>query len=160
MNHRLSKSPVLIILCFGLLSCVRDEPAKRGGDLGVESEIHDFVDQYFSTWSDQKMYEYRELFLPDAVVHFKSVEGKLTTYGREDFVQGQVAAHQRSPERMREIPLETKMLASADGRSVLVTVRWKLFRGEEEDTGYDHFTLVRDDRRWRIAYLLFYVDAS
>jgi len=161
MNLKLQLSRLALGLCFVVMAaCDRDERRQDHGSQAGHQEIHDFVDRYFQTWSDQKMADYRDLFLAEAVVHFMGEEGRLTTLERDDFIQTQVLGHQRSPEPMREIPLETTILDGADGRSVLVTVYWRLYRGDETETGYDQFTLVRRQGEWRIAYMLFYLDES
>ena len=35
-------------------------------------------------------------------------------------------------------------------------VFWKLTQGDRVETGYDHFTLIRQGERWQIVHLLFY----
>ena len=38
-----------------------------------------------------------------------------------------------------------------------VVVYWKLTAGPKTEYGYDHFTLMKHEGRWRIVNLVFYV---
>jgi hypothetical protein len=78
----------------------------------------------------------------------------LITMPLTPFLQSQQQAHQASPNKMTETPESIKIRFDADLAHVLVY--WKLVDGKRLEYGYDHFTLMKSDGKWRIANIIFY----
>ena len=70
------------------------------------------------------------------------------------FLQSQQQAHQASPNKMVETPETVKIRFDANLAHALVY--WKLVDGERLEYGYDHFTLMKSNGKWRIANIVFY----
>lgn len=119
-----------------------------------EKEARALIDRYFKVWSDRDMEAYDDCFMSDAVIQHVDAAGRLVSIPRGKFVAGQREAHRRSPDPMVEVPESVELRFERDiARAV---VYWKLTAGARVETGYDHFTLMLDRGRWRIANLLFY----
>jgi ketosteroid isomerase-like protein len=115
-------------------------------------EVKQFVEHYFSTWSNVEMDAYADCFLNDAVVQFIDPRGQLHSQGKKAFIAEQRAVQSRNagketPETI-EITFEPNL-----ARAV---VFWKLTMKGRVDYGYDHFTLARQDGKWKIVNLVFY----
>jgi pyrrolidone-carboxylate peptidase len=119
-----------------------------------QAEVREMVERYFKTWSEQNMKGYEDCFLPDAVVQFIDDRGKVSTQGRAEFVAGQRDYHRTSPEKTVEVPERIEI--SFGGRLAHAVVYWKLTAGKRVEYGYDHFTLQKQDGKWRIVNLVFY----
>jgi pyroglutamyl-peptidase len=134
---------------------VRSQPAKDE-DPRVD-EVRTFVERYFRTWSDQDMDGYDSCFLPEAIIQFIDDRGAITTTGKTRFVASQREVHRRSEERNIEVPesVEVRM----EGRLARAVVFWKLTSGARIQKGYDHFTLIKREGKWRIVNLVFYATA-
>jgi hypothetical protein len=125
----------------------------------ARAEIQKLMETYFRSWSDQDLETYGDCFLKGAVIQYVSIDGEVLDVDlRDEFVAEQRKAHQDSPERMRESP--ERIDIHFEGRIARVAVQWRLEAGARRVYGYDHFTLMRRDGRWRIATLLFYADPS
>lgn len=123
-----------------------------------QNEVEQFVRRYFRTWSNQEMDAYGECFLPEACIQYVDAEGRLWTQSRAKFLQGQRSVHLNAPHRAVEVPESIDIRFEAQlARAV---VYWKLTAGPRTEFGYDHFTLVRHDGKWRIANLVFYTTKS
>jgi pyroglutamyl-peptidase len=134
---------------------VQAQPAKdEDPRLG---EVRAFVERYFRTWSEQDMDGYDSCFLPEAVIQFIDDRGTITTTGKTRFVASQREVHRRSTERNIEVPetVDVRM----EGRLAHAVVFWKLTSGARIQKGYDHFTLLKREGKWRIVNLVFYATA-
>ncbi len=58
-----------------------------------EKDLERLVHDYFTSWSEQRMDDYKACFSPDAEIHFVDDAGKKSSFGLDRFVQLQTAAH-------------------------------------------------------------------
>ena len=137
---------LLIVIAALLLPCC-------SGKAGDDKEVRSFLERYFSTWSAQDMDGYGACFHDHARISFVEKSGQVDTMGLTDFLHSQVMAHQTSPVKMNEVPLEMKITQGAHITQASVT--WKLSKGNETNTGTDNFTLVKTASGWRIIALVF-----
>jgi len=119
-----------------------------------EREVKAFVEHYFKVWSDQDMDAYDDCFMTDASIQYIDQRGQLFTTPRQRFVASQREIHRRSAVRSVEVPETIEI--RFEQQFARAVVYWKLTAGTRVQKGYDHFTLKRDDGRWRIVNLLFY----
>jgi pyroglutamyl-peptidase len=121
------------------------------------AEIRAFVERYFRSWSDQDMDAYDSCFLPEAFVQFIDDRGAVSTTAKRQFVAQQREVHRRAEVRNVEVPesVDVRM----EGKLAHAVVFWKLTSGAKIQKGYDHFTLLRREGRWRIVNLVFYATA-
>ncbi len=136
----LTMSLVLLPCCSG----------QAGGD---DKEVRGFLEHYFSSWSAQDMDGYGACFHEKARITFVTKDAHVDSMALTDFLHSQRMAHQTSPVRMNEVPLEMNIRL---GRLITqAAVNWKLTKGSEVNTGTDYFTLVKADGGWRIIALAF-----
>ncbi len=129
-----------------LLSCCT-------GKAGDDKELRSFLERYFSTWSAQDMDGYGSCFDDQARITFVGKGGRSESMGLTDFLHSQRMAHQTSPVKMNEVPLEMKI---TPGKSITqAAVTWKLTKGTEVETGTDYFTLIKGGAGWHIIALAF-----
>jgi pyroglutamyl-peptidase len=119
-----------------------------------EKEVRELIDRYFKSWSNQDLVRYGQCFMPQAAIQLIDPHRGLITMPLTPFLQSQQQAHQASPNKMTETPESIKIRFDADLAHVLVY--WKLVDGERLEYGYDHFTLMKSDGKWRIANIIFY----
>jgi pyrrolidone-carboxylate peptidase len=119
-----------------------------------QAEVKEMVERYFKTWSNQDMKGYDECFLPDAVIQFIDDRGRVMNSGRAEFVAGQRDYHRTSPDKSVEVP--ERIDITFEGKLARAVVYWKLTAGKRIEYGYDHFTLIKQDGKWRIVNLVFY----
>ena len=119
-----------------------------------EKEVRELLDRYFASWSNQDLVRYGQCFMPQAAIQLIDPNRGLITMPLAPFLQSQQQAHQASPNKMTETPETIKIRFDADLAHALVY--WKLVDGERLEYGYDHFTLMKSDGKWRIANLVFY----
>jgi len=119
-------------------------------------EVKEMVRRYFRTWSDQDMDGYNDCFLDDACIQFIDPRNGLTTSARLPFVASQRDYHRNAPHRTIEVP-ET-IDVRFEEQLARVVVHWKLTAGPRTERGYDHFTLLKQEGKWRIVNLVFYID--
>jgi pyroglutamyl-peptidase len=141
-------------------SAVADPPgARAAGAVDARSaEVKELITRYFLTWSSQDMRGYNDCFLPEAAIQFIDPRGSVTTTLRQQFVESQRDVHLRSPQRLVEVPESIDV--RFEEKLARVVVYWKLTAGTRIDRGYDHFTLARQDGRWKIVNLVFYSSSS
>jgi hypothetical protein len=150
----------LLIFCLvgmSLLSCREAASHTPVTDPAV-AEVEGALDHYFTAWSEGDMEAYGATFLPEAVIQQRQADGSLLTLARDPFVAGQLQAKSGQGAAMREHPLSKKVQISPDGMTAHAAVHWKLVDGPRTQTGWDHFTLLRDAGEWRILHLLFYAE--
>jgi hypothetical protein len=119
-----------------------------------EQEVRQLIDRYFRSWSNQDLVRYGQCFLPQAAVQLIDPTGRLVTMPLAPFLKSQQEAHRRAAKPLTEMAESVDVRFEAELAHVLV--RWKLVEGERVEYGYDHFTLMRSDGKWRIAHLIFY----
>jgi hypothetical protein len=117
-------------------------------------EVRQLVDHYFRTWSAQDMERYGQCFMPQAAVQLIDEKGRLITMPLAPFLRSQQESHRRAANRMVETP--EKVDIRFDAKLAHALVYWKLVDGNRIEYGYDHFTLMRHEGKWRIANLIFY----
>ena len=119
--------------------------------------IKEFVNRYFSTWSNQDMKGYDACFLPEASIHYIDSEDNVTMQTRKKFIAEQTEYHQRAAVRATEAAESVDIRMG--GKLANVVVFWRLKAGARNETGYDHFTLAKVEGAWRIVDLTFYASA-
>jgi ketosteroid isomerase-like protein len=121
-----------------------------------ESDVRDLIERYFHSWSSQDLVRYGQCFMPQAAVQLINSSGKLITMPLAPFLKTQQEAQRNAANPMTETPESVDV--RFEGELARVVVRWKLVDGQRVEYGYDHFTLMRSEGRWRIANLTFYAD--
>lgn len=119
-----------------------------------EKEVGELIDRYFKSWSNQDLVRYGQCFMPQAAIQMIDPHRGLITMPLTPFLQSQQQAHQASPNKMVETPETVKIRFDANLAHALVY--WKLVDGDRLEYGYDHFTLMKSDDKWRIANIVFY----
>ena len=119
-----------------------------------EKEVRELIDRYFKSWSNQDLVRYGQCFMPQAAIQMIDPHRGLITMPLTPFLQSQQQAHQASPNKMNETPESVKIRFDANLAHALVY--WKLVDGERLEYGYDHFTLMKSDDKWRIVNIVFY----
>jgi pyrrolidone-carboxylate peptidase len=130
-----------------------EDAAGKEKQAAVE-QVRAFVDRYFATWSKQDMAGYGDCFAPQASIQFIDSDGRVVTRNKAQFVAEQTEYHARARVRAEEKPVDVDIRVEA--RLARAVVFWKLTAGPRTEFGYDHFTLIRDNGRWRILNLAFY----
>jgi hypothetical protein len=116
-------------------------------------DVKQLVEKYFRSWSNQEMDAYGECFLPGASIQFISPSGDLDTQGVREFLTNQRRYQMARP--AKETPQSIDI--HFEKRLARAVVYWKLDDGSGTPKfGYDHFTLVERDGKWRIVNLAFY----
>ena len=100
------------------------------------------------------MERYGQCFMPEAAVQLIDENGRLITMPLAPFLRSQQESHRRAANRMVETP--EKVEIRFDAKLAHALVYWKLVDGNRIEHGYDHFTLMRHEGKWRIANLIFY----
>ena len=117
------------------------------------ADVKQFVERYFKTWSNREMEAYGEGFLAESIVQFIDAKSQVTTQGTVEFLAEQ--RRFQAQRHLREIPLTIEI--RFEGRLARAVVYWRLDDGSLTSRyGYDHFTLVERDGKWRILNLAFY----
>ncbi len=139
-----------VVGVLGMLIVADAAPAKDSRD---RESIEAFLDQYFLTWSNGDSDGYKNCFHPKAsIVSLDRVNALHATLTLDAFIRTQMEAHRKSPVKMREIPLDKRVLIA--GKVGQAMVRWKLFKGSRTVTGIDLFTLVLKSGKWQILHLV------
>ena len=120
-------------------------------------EVRTFVDRYFRSWSDQDMNTYDSCFLPEAVIQFIDDRAPSRRRARRGSSPSSERCTGESVERNVEVPESVEV--RLEGRLAHAVVIWKLTSGERVQKGYDHFTLLKPEGKWRIVNLTFYATA-
>lgn len=116
--------------------------------------IRKLIDEYFKSWSEQRMKDYGACFAEGAVVQEVTQSGQLYTQSKIPFVASQTSYHKSAVHKAIEVPVKTDITFEADlARAV---VYWKLTAGPRTQFGYDHFTLIKQSGEWKVANLVFY----
>lgn len=146
---------LLIAAACGMLAYAA--PAAPGADAAAdprEAEVRQLLDRYFKSWSNEDLLRYGQCFMPQAAIQLIEPAGRLVTMPLEPFLRSQYEAQQAATNRMTETAESMEIRFDADLAHALVY--WKLIDGERTEYGYDHFTLMKSDGKWRIANLVFY----
>jgi hypothetical protein len=119
-------------------------------------EAQQLIDRYFRSWSSQDIQRYGQCFMPTAVIQILDPEGRLASMPLGPFLKSQQDAQRNVAQPMTETADSVDIRFEAN--LARVVVHWKLVNGAKTETGYDHFTLMRTEGKWRIANLIFYAD--
>ncbi|MEY2726717.1 MAG: Pyrrolidone-carboxylate peptidase [Planctomycetota bacterium] len=115
--------------------------------------VEKLVRNYFKSWSDQRMRDYSDCFAENAVI--QEINGtEITTQLKDPFVSNQTTYHRMAVFRAVEVPVQTTITFEAE--LARVVVYWKLTAGPRTQFGYDHFTLMKIGKDWKIVNLTFY----
>jgi pyroglutamyl-peptidase len=139
-------------------TAAQGQPKKAKTEDAREREVKELIVRYFRTWSEQDMKGYDACFLPDAVIQFIDETGGLSSYGRRQFIANQSEYHRKATVKAIEVPESIDIRFEA--KLARVVVFWRLTAGLRNETGYDHFTLLKHDGNWRIVNLTFYPAAK
>jgi pyroglutamyl-peptidase len=116
--------------------------------------VKKLIEDYFKSWSEQRMKDYGNCFAEDSVIQEISRSGDIHTQMKGPFVATQTTYHKMALFRAVEVPVRTDITFEADlARAV---VYWKLTAGPRIQFGYDHFTLIKQSGQWKIVNLVFY----
>ena len=145
MSSRLPRLLTVLAAAMALSCCT--------GKASDDKEIRSFLERYFATWSAQDMDGYGACFHDQARITFVGKGGRSESMGLTDFLHSQRMAHQTSPVKMNEVPLEMNIHT---GKSITqAAVTWKLTKGSDAETGTDYFTLIKAEGGWHIIALAF-----
>ena len=157
-----STRPLRTTLAAGVLSLAVFAAITVAADPAAEdarkAEVQQLIDRYFRSWSSQDMDRYGLCFMPQAAIQLIDEAGRLNTMPLAPFLRSQQDSHRQAANRMTETPESVEIRFDANLAHALVY--WKLVDGERTEYGYDHFTLMRSDGKWRIANLVFYSTPS
>ncbi len=149
------RNALLILAALSLAAVAyAAEPAGKPATDPQEKEVRELLDRYFASWSNQDLMRYGQCFMPQAAIQMIDPQRGLITMPLTPFLQSQQQAHRASKNRMTETAESMKIRFDADLAHALVY--WKLVDGDRLEYGYDHFTLMKSDGKWRIANLVFY----
>lgn len=143
------------LIVVGLLlagGIAQGQEAKNERDAERIAEIEKFVHHYFRTWSDVEMDAYADCFLNEAVIQFIDGRGQLHSQAKRPFIAEQRQVQSKNPGKETAETVEIRLEPNV-ARAI---VYWKLTMGNRVEYGYDHFTLARQDGKWKIVNLLFY----
>ena len=115
--------------------------------------VEKLIEEYFKSWSEQRMRDYGNCFADGAVIQ-EVGSGEVSTQMKGPFVATQATYHKMAVFKAVEVPVRTAITFEAD--LARVVVYWKLTAGPRLQYGYDHFTLLKQDGKWKIANLVFY----
>jgi pyroglutamyl-peptidase len=152
----------LLVLCLLAGACgpsraQQPSPAAPADDAARTAEVKKFVEHYFSTWSNVEMDAYADLFLNEAVIQFIDERGQLHSQAKRPFILEQRRVQARNPGKETPESIEIRF----EPNLARAVVHWKLVMGNRVEYGYDHFTLARQEGKWKIVNLVFYkVDAK
>jgi hypothetical protein len=127
-------------------------PGEAQKDDPRTAEVKQFVDGYFRSWSSRQMDAYADCFHSDAIIQFVDANGRVRNQAKDPFCAEQRKVQSTSP--AEEFP--TSMEIRFEAKLARAVVGWKLTQGRRVETGYDHFTLIKLNGRWRILNLTFY----
>ncbi len=145
---------------FTVAYCGSDQKPAREESSGSEIrqaswDLEQFLESYFSSWSQGDIEGYRAHFHEGALIAMVSHGKIVLSMGRDEFVelQARELACRNMIERL------TSFEADEDHISATVRAHWLLEEGRRTTTGVDRFTLIRNaQRQWKIIALLFYAD--
>jgi pyroglutamyl-peptidase len=145
------------VVAFGLISLLAVAgytAAAPAAEDAAKAEVQQLIDRYFRSWSSQDMDRYGQCFMPQAAIQLIDEVGQLHTMPLAPFLRSQQDAQRQAANRMTETPESVEIRFDANLAHALVY--WKLVDGQRTEYGYDHFTLMKSDGKWRIANLVFY----
>jgi hypothetical protein len=153
--------PVLLKIALGAIVCVLGilfaANPTSAKDTQARESVKAFLDHYFSTWSNGDLDAYKKCFHPKATIAFLDrTNTPRASFSLDVFIQTQIEAQRKSAVKMREIPLDKRIII--DGKLGQATVRWKLFKGAQTVTGIDLFTLISIAGEWKILHLAVHND--
>ena len=115
--------------------------------------VERLIQNYFQSWSEQRMKDYGDCFAEDSVIQEIS-GGRIHTQMKGPFVTTQATYHKMALFKATEVPVRTDI--SFQGELAYAVVYWKLTAGPRTQFGYDHFTLLKQKDQWKIVNLVFY----
>lgn len=115
--------------------------------------VEKLIENYFKSWSDQRMRDYGNCFADGAVIQ-EVGSGDILTQMKDPFVATQATYHKMAIFKAVEVPVRTAITFEAE--LARVVVYWKLTAGPRLQYGYDHFTLIKQKGEWKIVNLVFY----
>ncbi len=154
MSPTQSRSFAVIAALTLIVAATISTAADPAAEDAAKAEVQQFIDRYFRSWSNQDMERYGLCFMPQAAIQLIDDAGQLHTMPLAPFLRSQQDAHRQAANRMTETPQSVEIRLDANLAHALVY--WKLVDGGRTEYGYDHFTLMKSDGKWRIANLVFY----
>ena len=154
-SRLLLRTAALLVFVSACAHGADDGKSAAGVDARL-ADVKQLVEKYFRSWSNQEMDAYGECFLPGASIQFISPGGDLDTQGVREFLQNQRRFQLARPAKETPQSIDIRL----ENRLARAVVYWKLDDGAGAPKyGYDHFTFVQRDGKWRIVNLAFYESA-
>jgi len=119
-----------------------------------EASLHQFIEKYFTSWSNKDMEGYAACFDPLATIYFMKNGRVALQQNFKDFLEGQINAHKAAATPLAEHAEDIDLFIT--GNTAYARVLWKLRAGNRVSKGYDHFMIFRTPGGWKIVTLLFY----
>jgi hypothetical protein len=146
MNKQLK---YLFVLILGLSGCVSKSPQ--------EEVIRETLTAYFKFWSQRQHEQYAGCFHPLAKIFYMDQSQKISSASLTEFLYQQKISL-LNDSTMKEYPLDFEVMLQDNG--ALAKVKWQLDKGaptqSSHEQGYDLFTLINHEGKWKIISLLFY----
>ncbi|MEO6054139.1 MAG: nuclear transport factor 2 family protein [Chthoniobacterales bacterium] len=128
---------------------------KTSHDAGPDADsIHEFINQYFTTWSSKDMAGYAACFDSTSMVYFIRDGQVMLRQDKPDFIAGQSEVLRMETKPIEEHPEDMHIVMDND--VAYASVLWKMTKGSTVKRGYDHFVLLRTPKGWQIISLSFY----
>lgn len=139
-----------ILLCAALCSAVSAQEPPADPRL---APVKQFIEKYFRTWSNVEMDAYADGFLPEATIQFIDPKGAVQTQTAKVFLSEQRRYQSQRPAKESPLSIDIRF----EEKLARAVVFWQLDDSAgRSKTGYDHFTLIEQNGRWRIINLVFY----
>jgi hypothetical protein len=119
-----------------------------------EPSLHQFIEKYFTTWSNKNMEAYAACFDPSATIYLIENSEVARQQNFKEFLEGQKIAHRAALYPLEEHAEDIDFFIT--GNMAYVRVLWKLTAGNRVSKGYDHFVISKTPAGWKIITLIFY----
>ena len=131
-----------------------DPSTSKIADSKQKQEVREFIDRYFRSWSNQDMDRYGQCFMPQAAIQLidDSWPTPYDAAGAVPAKPGRLPPPGRQPHDRDARIGRNPLRGEPRPRPGLLEAR----RRPAHEYGYDHFTLMKSDGKWRIANLVFY----
>jgi hypothetical protein len=141
---------LLVVLCLFVASAARAQEMEPEDKR--TPEVKKLIEHYFASWSKPDIDEYADCFLNDATIQFIDPRGQLHSQAKRSFIAEQRQVQSKNPGV--EVPESIEIRFEPNLARAIVY--WKLTMGKRVEYGYDHFTLARQEGKWKIVNLVFY----
>ena len=136
-----------------LLACTA--PGLTAGDIPQtddEKNVRNILRLYCKHYSNEDVPSYKSLFSEKARIATVFPNGELFVLSLDDFIYTQ--AHYFKQSQVREETFDN-VIVETDGTVARAVADYTLSDDEGVSAGKDYFTLIKQDGRWKIVFLLF-----